>query len=146
MLKLISSLIAGSIVLAPMLPAQAGFEIRSSGFGVTIGSPSSFGVQSGFGVQRGGFYRNRYPYGNRVIIRSPLGNPDYTYGSPRYDSPRFPNQIGPARTVIITPRTRTVIVNPGYYNPYRSNCGSAIYGSPIASPIPVNPVTGWACR
>lgn len=139
MFKLISCLVASSIVLAPMLPAQAGFGIRSSGFGVTIGTPSSFGV----GVRRG-FNHGRYPYGNGVIIRSTIGNPYYNYGNyqrPGYYSPGFPNS-----TVIVAPRVRTVIVNPGYQNRYRSNCGSVIYGSPIASPIPVDPYTGLACR
>lgn len=134
MFKLISCLVASSIVLAPMLPAQAGFGIRSSGFGITIGTPSSFGVQRRF-------HRNQYPYGNRVILRNTIGNPYYPYGHPGYYSPGFPNS-----SVIVAPRVRTVIVNPGYRNRYRSNCGSAIYGSPIASPIPVNPYTGLACR
>jgi hypothetical protein len=139
MFKLISGLVAGAIVLAPMLPAWAGgFGHRSSGFGITIGSPSSFGVRSSFGRYPRGFQRGYYPYGGSgVVIRSTINKPYYNYGQPGYYSPRFPT-----RSVIVAPRVRTVIVNPGY----RSNCGSVIYGSPIASPIPVDPYTGLACR
>jgi hypothetical protein len=136
MFKLISGLVAGAIVLAPMLPARADFGIRSSGFGVTIGTPSSFGRHPGR------FHRSYYPYGGSgVVIRSTIDNPYYNYGQPGYYSPGFPT-----RTVIVAPRVRTVILNPVYPSGYRSNCGSVIYGSPIASPIPVDPYTGLACR
>lgn len=148
MFKLISCLVAGAVVLAPMLPAQAGYHrIRSSGFGVQVGSPSF-----GFSV---GNYNDRYRrYPNEVIIRRSFYDRDRSYypgvNSPGFYSPGFPNS-----TVIVVPRT--VILNPGYNNyNYRNynqrnynnhaNCGSVIYGSPIASPIPVDPFTGLACR
>lgn len=148
MFKLISctvaGLVAGAIVLAPSLPAQAGF--RSSGFGVSIGSPS-FGVS--IGTPYGGNYR---PYRNQVILRRSFYDPYRPYYpgvySPGFYSPNFPDS-----RVIVVPRT--VIVNPGYNNYPRHNnypgynsayCGSVIYGSPIASPIPVDPFTGLACR
>ncbi|MCU0551982.1 MAG: hypothetical protein MUC48_21810 [Leptolyngbya sp. Prado105] len=144
MFKLISGLVAGVIVLAPMLPAQAGFG-RSSGFGVTIGSPASFGVYRSIDRYPRGFHRRYSPRGRNVMIRDRRGyysrdrdvmirDRKSYFGSPR------------TRTVIVNPRVRTVIVNPGYRYDRRSNCGSVIYGSPIASPIPVDPYTGLACR
>ncbi|MBW4524976.1 MAG: hypothetical protein KME18_07230 [Phormidium tanganyikae FI6-MK23] len=136
MFKFISCLVASAIVLAPMLPAHAGYHrIRSSGFGVSIGSPS-FGFS--IGTPYGGNYR---PYRNRVVPRRSFYDPyrrvyPNVY-SPRVYSPGFRNP-----TVIVVPRT--VIVNPGYNR--SSYCGSVIYGSPISSPIPVDPFTGLACR
>jgi hypothetical protein len=142
MFRLISGLVAGAILLAPILPARADFGIRSSSFGVTIGTPSSFGQHP----RR--FHRSYYPYGGSgVVIRSTIDNSYYNYGQPEYYSPGFPT-----RTVIVAPKVRTIILNPvypnNYYpnNSYRQGCGSVIYGSPISSPIPVDPYTGVACR
>ncbi len=152
MFKLISGLVAGAgtfacaigIVLAPMLPAHAGYGFRSGGFGVSIGSPS-------FGVSIGNGYNNRYrPYRNEVIPRRSFYDP-YRPVYPNVYSPGFYSPEFPSPTVIVVPRT--VIVNPGYDN-YNHNynynnsdsCGSVIYGSPIASPVPVDPFSGLACR
>jgi hypothetical protein len=138
MFKLISCLVAGSIVLVPFLPARADFGARSSGFGVSIGAPSPFGFSSSTP------YGNDSGLGNRVILRSTLSDPYNSY-YPGVYSPGFYSPGFSSSTVIVAPRARTVIVNPGYNND-RPTCGSAIYGSPIASPIPVNPFTGLACR
>lgn len=137
MFRLISGLVAGAILLAISEPARADFGIRSSGFGVTIGRPSSV-RQHPRGVRR-----SYYPYGGSgIVIRSTIDNSYYNYGQPEYYSPGFPT-----RTVIVAPRVRTVILNPVYPNNYyRQNCGSVIYGSPISAPIPVDPYTGVACR
>ncbi|MER3477523.1 MAG: hypothetical protein C4287_14825, partial [Leptolyngbya sp. ERB_1_2] len=125
MFKLISCIVIGAVVLAPLSPAHAGF--RSSGFGVSIGSPS-------FGVSIGTPYgRNYRPYRNQVILRRSFYDPYRPYYpgvySPGFYSPNFPGS-----RVIVVPRT--VIVNPddnnypGYNNYNRTYCGSVIYGSP----------------
>ncbi|MBD2079019.1 hypothetical protein [Leptolyngbya sp. FACHB-17] len=147
MFKLISCIVAGAIVLAPLLPAQAGYRTRSSGFGVTIGSPSSFGVPSGF--SGGTFYRGSPGYNRQIIIRTPSnGYYNNGYYNNGYYSPGFYPPAFPGSTVIVAPRARRVIVNPGFgFGNYTlPSCGTAIYGSPIPSPIPVNPYTGLACR
>ncbi|MBD1858252.1 hypothetical protein Q2T42_04160 [Leptolyngbya boryana CZ1] len=142
MYRLISGLVAGAILLAPVLPARADFGIRSSSSGVTIVTHPSFGQHPR------GFRRSYYPYGGSgVVIRSTIDNSYYNYGQPKYYSPGFPT-----RTVIVAPKVRTIILNPVYpnnpypNNSYRQGCGSVIYGSPISSPIPVDPYTGVACR
>ncbi|MBD1843098.1 hypothetical protein H6F89_06695 [Cyanobacteria bacterium FACHB-63] len=177
MFKLISCMVAGAVALAPMLPAQAGYGVRSSGFGVSIGTSSRFGAPSRYPGEI--FYRNSPGYNGRVIIRTPnngyYNSPGYNgqviirtpnngyynspgyynngyynngYYAPGYYSPGFFPPVVPGSTVIVTPRARKVIVNPGFgFGNYTlPACGSAIYGSPIASPIPVNPYTGLACR
>ncbi|MGG6269671.1 hypothetical protein ACQ4M3_30290 [Leptolyngbya sp. AN03gr2] len=139
MFKLISAVVAGAIVLAPLLPAHAdSYRVRSTRFGVTVGTP-------GFGISIGNRARYR-PFRNEVILRRSFYNPY---------KPIYPNTYNPGRVyspgfgspVIVAPRARTVIINRGNDNYYRSSyCGSVIYGSPIASPIPVDPFTGLACR
>ena len=139
MFKIISAFVAGAIVLAPFLPARADFGIRSSGFGVSIGAPSTFGFTVGtpYGYHPG--------YRERVIIRNSINDPFNSY-YPGVYSPGFNSSGFPSSTVIVAPRARTVIVNPGFNNSYRPTCGSVVYGSPIVSPIPVDPFTGLACR
>jgi hypothetical protein len=100
-------------------------------------------------------------YGRTVIIQRPTGDRYYpsSLGQPFSTyrrSVRYPSGFSspyPSSTVIVRPnaRTRTVIISPnGFYNSgfYKgtSQCSTAIYGSPIPSPIPVNPYTGLACR
>lgn len=138
MFKLISGFVAGSIILAPLLPAQAGYGIQSSGFGVSIGAPTTFGFSVGtpYGYESG--------YGNRVYVRGSIDTP-YSPYYPGVYSPGFYSPSFPSSTVIVAPRAQTVILNPGFSDD-RQNCGSVIYGSPIVSPIPVNPYTGLACR
>ncbi|HTL89993.1 MAG TPA: hypothetical protein VL134_11370, partial [Leptolyngbya sp.] len=111
MFKLISCLVAGSIVLAPLLPAQAGYENRSSGFGVSISSPSGFGS---FGRQP---YGDGSGYGrNRVILRSTVGNRvGNPYNSSPYNSsPYSTYPYGAYSPGIYSPgfRRSTVIVAP----------------------------------
>ncbi|BAU14040.1 hypothetical protein LEP3755_45840 [Leptolyngbya sp. NIES-3755] len=138
MFKLISAMVAGAIVFAPLLPAHAdSYRVRSSGFGVTIGTP-------GIGISIGSPYGRGYrPFRNEVILRrsgfDPYVYPDRYYPGSIY-SPGF------GTPVIVAPRARTVIINRDndYYR--SAYCGSVIYGSPIASPIPVDPFTGLACR
>ena len=145
MFKLISGLVAGAIILAPLFPAQAGYRDRSSGFGVSIGAPSTFGVSIGtpYGYESG--------YRNRVYTRGPIDVPYSSYFPGSYSPGYYSNGFS-GSTVIVAPRAQTVILNPGFNtypsspNNYGQNCGGVIYGSPIVSPIPVNPYTGLACR
>jgi len=137
MFKLISAVVAGAIVLAPLLPAHAdSYRVRSRGFGVTVGTP-------GFGISIGSPYGRRYrPFRNEVFLRRSGFDPFYR---DRY----YPNTIyspGFGTPVIVAPRARTVIINRGNDRYRSAYCGSVIYGSPIASPIPVDPFTGLACR
>jgi hypothetical protein len=107
-------------------------------------------------------------YGRTVIIQRPITDRYYlslpgqsfsTYRRAvrypsRFSSPYpFSTSPYPSSTIIVRPnaRTRNVIIGPnGFYNGgfYKgtSQCSTAIYGSPIPSPIPVNPYTGLACR
>lgn len=145
MLKSISWIVALSIIVAPILPARADIVFRSTPSGSSVRVNSGYPYRSGIRhypnqvIIRQDRYNSSYPsvvrpynpYNNRVLIQRNY-NPYF---------PRTPYNYRP-RTVIVVPRT--VIVNPGY-NRIR-NCGNTIYGSPIASPIPVNPYTGLACR
>jgi hypothetical protein len=54
----------------------------------------------------------------------------------------YPNNRFPTRRVYPINNYGTVNVNP---NPQQPSCGSMIYGSPIPSPVPVNPYTGHRC-
>lgn len=140
MFKLVSCMVAGAIVLAPLLPAQAGGYYRSSGFGVSIGTP-------GFGVSVGAPFGRYRGFRNEIIPRRSFYDP-YIYPN-GYQNGYYPGGVySPgfgSSTVIVAPRA--VIINPGYSNYYNgANCGSVIYGSPIASPVPVDPFTGLACR
>ncbi|MBE9011585.1 hypothetical protein IQ250_15355 [Pseudanabaenaceae cyanobacterium LEGE 13415] len=139
MFKLIAGLVAGAVILAPLSPAHAqSYRTRSTGFGVTIGSPG-IGISIGTPYDRG--YR---PFRNEVILRRSGFDP-YIYSNPYYPGSIYSPGFG--SPVIVAPRARTVIINRGNDNYYRSAyCGSVIYGSPIASPIPVDPFTGLACR
>ncbi|NJR48615.1 MAG: hypothetical protein HC780_02725 [Leptolyngbyaceae cyanobacterium CSU_1_3] len=116
------------------------------------------------------------PFGStRRVIVNPYHHPSQTgyFGNgtviierDRFSDPFSRHRIQP---VIVTPiiRPRTVIINPdgysgryyggGYRSRYRDgysrrgyygtqSCGTMILGSPISSPIPVNPITGTACR
>ncbi|GAP94917.1 hypothetical protein [Leptolyngbya sp. NIES-2104] len=140
MFKLISGLVAGTIVLAPLLPARADYGYRSTGFGITVGTPR-------IGIRVGTPYSGRYrPFRNEVILRRSFYDPY----KPIYPNSYYPGRVyspGFGSPVIVAPRARTVIIDRGNNNDYRSSyCGSVIYGSPIASPIPVDPFTGLACR
>lgn len=148
MLKSASWIVALLLTAAPILPARADIIFRSTPSGSSVrvnsGSPYRSGIrhypnqviirQDGYNSSYPGVVRPYDSYNNRVLIqRSNYYNPYF---------PRTPYNHRP-RTVIVVPRT--VIVNPGYSNSIR-NCGNTIYGSSIASPIPVNPYTGLACR
>lgn len=140
MFKLIAGLVAGAVILAPLLPAHAdSYRVRSRGFGVTVGTP-------GFGISIGTPYGGRYrPFRNEVILRRSFYDPY----KPIYPNTYYPGRVyspGFGSPVIVAPRARTVIINRGNDHYRSSYCGSVIYGSPIASPIPVDPFTGLACR
>jgi hypothetical protein len=130
--------------------------------------------QSSDGFNQAQVFRSQ-PFGStRTVIVNPYRHPsqiDY-FGNgtviierDRFSDPFSRHRIQP---VIVTPiiRPRTVIINPdgysdryyrgGYRSRYRDgysrryygnqSCGTMILGSPIPSPIPVNPITGIACR
>ncbi|NDJ18029.1 hypothetical protein [Myxacorys almedinensis] len=134
--------IAAAIALASTAPVHAQF--------------ASFGRSSVRATPYFGQSRSRiYPRGRTVIIQRPahryLSFPGQSGFSSHRRSIRQPFYHR-SPTVIVTPggKTRRVIVNPNrIYNKIydgRSTCGTAIYGSPIPSPILVNPRTGLACR
>jgi hypothetical protein len=80
-----------------------------------------------------------HPYGT-VIVRPHHPRRSIVIG-PTYYSPSY-QLVSPVPSRYTTPTyvPSTVIVNP-----YRSQCGTSVIGSPIPSPVPVNLYTGKRC-
>lgn len=115
---------------------------------ITINSSQTGFIDPYYGSQSG--FVNPY-YGSQPVYVDPY------YGSqPVIVNPGRRSQtviVNPSNTVIVNPgrRSPTVIVSPGNtypgYNPIfpQSNCSSMIMGSPIASPVPMNTISGRFC-
>jgi len=88
--------------------------------------PSTVIVGPGNSYPTGTVYPNSYP--NTVIV-----GPGNSY---------------PTGTIYPNSYPGAVIVKPNRVNPpsEQSSCGGIIFGSPIPSPVPVNPYTGGFCR
>jgi hypothetical protein len=117
---------------------------------------SSFVAPAALADQNAIIYSNTYPSGASVNTypsypsgtvfvqptypaRTVIVNPTHYHRSNFGVYPRHP------QTVIVAPRTRTVIINNSAPKAQQQQCGTSVIGSPIPRPGPVDFYTGKIC-
>ncbi len=110
--------------------------------------PSTVIVGPGNSYPTGTVYPNSYP--NTVIVGPGNSYPTGTVYPNSYPNTVIvgPGNSYPTGTIYPNSYPGAVIVKPNRVNPpsEQSSCGGIIFGSPIPSPVPVNPYTGGFCR
>jgi hypothetical protein len=122
-------------------------------FAIAAITLSSLAAPAALADQNAVIYSNTYP-SSSVVHTYPSGtvfvqptyptrtvivNPTYHHQSHFGVYPRQP------QTVIVAPRTRTVIINNSAPKVQQRQCGTSVIGSPIPRPGPVDFYTGKIC-
>jgi hypothetical protein len=133
MLKPLSLITALSVATIPLLPQVAHSQTATITFPQVIQTQPSVVYPS---ANTRTVIVN--PYGNTRTVIIQRNNGFGTNGFGTFGTYGYP------QTVIVAPiiQPPTVIIKPGYS---RRTCSTAILGSPIPSPIPLNQATGLPC-